>query len=71
MDKETIALLIAKNGLDTAQSLLTIKAGELAKRAESATGKDKTKLLADARKSAKLAKALEAAEAGVNSYLGF
>lgn len=70
MDKEIIVAIVARNGLDTAEAVLQIKAGMLAKTAETEPdAKKKKKLLADAKKLTKLVKALEAAETGLNQYL--
>lgn len=70
MDKEAIVLIIARNGLDTAQAVLEIKAAEAVRAAEKLPdGPEKKKLLATAKKRAKLVKALNAAETGLNEYL--
>lgn len=69
MDKETIILIIARNGLDTAQSVLEIKAAEAVRAAEKAEGAEKKKLLALSKKRAKLVAALNSAELGLNDYL--
>lgn len=70
MDKETIFAIVARNGLDTAESVFLVKAGTLAKAAETEPdAKKKKKMLADAKKLTKLVKALQAAETGLNQYL--
>lgn len=70
MDKETIALIIAQNGLGTAVTLLTAKASKLTKKAAAAADPAvKEKLTADARKAEKLAGALKIANSGVNEYI--
>ena len=70
MDKETIALIIAHNGLSTAATLLQAKATRLAARAEKAKDPgDASKLSKDAKKAKKLAAALSAADLGLAAYL--
>lgn len=70
MDKETVALIIAQNGLGTASGLLGIKVAELEKQASAETNAAaKKKLLASAKKTAKLVKALNAANVGLAEYL--
>ncbi|MBS1791727.1 MAG: hypothetical protein JST85_28725 [Acidobacteria bacterium] len=70
MDKETIALIIAQNGLKTAATILTAKAGKQEKKAASATdAAEKTKLTKDAAKTRKLAAALAAADQGITTYI--
>jgi hypothetical protein len=71
MDKETIALVIAQNGLTTAATLLTVKVGKLEKQLAKA-GADKAaaaKLTKDLTKTKKLVAALSAANDGLASYL--
>ncbi|MDQ3011303.1 MAG: hypothetical protein M3X11_11440 [Acidobacteriota bacterium] len=71
MDKETIVLVIAQNGLKTASLLLASKVAKLEKQSAKA-GDDKpiaTKLTKDINKTKKLAAALAAADAGLTSYL--
>ncbi len=71
MDKETIALIIAQNGLNTAATLLTAKTVKLEKQLAKA-GSDKAaaaKLNKDITKTKKLAAALTAANEGLTSYL--
>lgn len=71
MDKETIALVIAQNGLTTASTLLTVKVNKLEKQLAKA-GIDKAtaaKLNKDIAKTKKLAAALAAANDGLTSYL--
>jgi hypothetical protein len=70
MDKETIIIVIAQNGLKTASSLFTSKTAKLEKQAEKA--KDaaaKSKLTRDAAKAKKLASILIAADEGLAAYL--
>lgn len=69
MDKLTLALIIAQNGLSTAAAALTAKSNKLNTQAAAATGADATKLKKQADKAKKLAAALTAANAGVTSYL--
>lgn len=69
MDKLTLALIIAQNGLRTAASLLTAKATKAETQAGSATGADAAKFKKDAAKARKLAAALSAADTGITSYL--
>ena len=69
MDKLTLALIIAQNGLATAAAALTAKANKLDTQAAAATGADATKLKKQADKSRKLAAALTAANTGITSYL--
>lgn len=71
MDKETIALVIAQNGLNTAATLLTAKAAKLERQLAKA-GNDKaaaSKLTKDIAKTKKLVAALSAANDGLTSYL--
>ncbi|MDT5268884.1 MAG: hypothetical protein QOH49_1070 [Acidobacteriota bacterium] len=69
MDKITLALIIAQNGLTTAAGALTVKANKADAQAAAATGADATKFKKQADKSRKLAAALTAANAGITSYL--
>lgn len=69
MDKETIALIIAQNGLGTASTLLLAKAAKLKRKLETA-GPDRAKIEADIRKTEKLVIALEEANKGLLSYMG-
>jgi hypothetical protein len=62
MDRITLALVIAQNGLRTAATLLAAKA------AKGEAGSD-AKAKKDAAKAKKLAAALSAADAGITSYL--
>lgn len=64
MDRITLALVIAQNGLRTAATLLAAKAAK----AEAASGTD-PKAKKEAAKAKKLAAALSAADAGITSYL--
>lgn len=71
MDKETVALIIAQNGLKTASLLLSVKVTRLEKQLAKA-GNDKptaTKLTKEINKTKKLAAALAAADDGLASYL--
>lgn len=69
MDKETITLIIAQNGLGTAQTILTAKAAKLRKRAEKAAGDEIDRLKAQAHKAERLAAALRIANEGVAEYM--
>ncbi|HMV51702.1 MAG TPA: hypothetical protein PLD20_12960 [Blastocatellia bacterium] len=70
MDKETLALVIAQNGLGSAQTLIQIKAATLQKQADAEqNAAAKKKLLARMRKAQKLAAALKAADTGLAEYL--
>lgn len=69
MDRLTLALVIAQNGLATAAAALTAKANKLNTQAAAATGADATKLKKQADKAKKLAAALTAANTGIASYV--
>ena len=69
MDRITLALVIAQNGLRTAAGLLTAKATKAESQAAAASGAAATRLKKEAAKSRKLASALNAADAGITSYL--
>ena len=69
MDRITLALIIAQNGLTAAAAALTAKANKLDTQAAAATGADATKLKKQADKSRKLAAALTAANTGITAYL--
>ena len=70
MNRETIALVIAQNGLSTAVTILKSKAAKQEKAAEKATDKTQKAQLANAAKSTlKLVAALIAADEGIKSYL--
>jgi len=69
MDRITLALVIAQNGLRTAAGLLTAKASKAESQAAAASGAEAAKLKKEAAKSRKLASALNAADAGITSYL--
>lgn len=70
MDKETVALIIAQNGLKTAATILAAKAAKQEKKAATATDPaQKTKLTKDAVKTKKLAAALSAADQGITTYI--
>ena len=70
MNKLTIALIIAQNGLKTAAGLLIANATKTEGQASSATDKAQAdKLKKKAGKQRKLAQALSAADAGISAYL--
>ncbi len=70
MDKETVALIIAQNGLKTAATILIAKAAKQEKKAASASDPtEKNKLTKDAAKTKKLAAALSAADQGIVTYI--
>ncbi len=70
MNKLTIALIIAQNGLRTAASLLTANATKDDASAGKATDKKEAdRLKKKAAKAKKLAQVLTAADAGITSYL--
>ena len=69
MDRITLALVIAQNGLRTAATLLAAKAAKAEAQAGSGTGAAATKAKKEAAKAKKLAAALSAADAGITSYL--
>lgn len=70
MDKETIALIIAQNGLKTASTILTAKAAKQEKKAATtADAAEKARLTKDAARTKKLAAALVAADQGINTYI--
>lgn len=71
MDKETIALIIAQNGLNTASVILQAKAAKLEKQLAK-VGDDKAaaaKLTKDINKTKKLSAALAAADEGIKAYM--
>ena len=71
MDKETIVLVIAQNGLKTASLLLAAKVARLEKQLAKA-GDDKAlvaKLTKDINKTKKLSAVLAASDDGLTSYL--
>jgi hypothetical protein len=70
MDKLTIVLVIAQNGLKTAATALTQKAVKLDAGAGNASDKQEAaKLAKKAQKARDLAKALLAADTGIATYL--
>jgi len=70
MNKLSIALIIAQNGLRTAASLLNANATkDEAQAGKAADKKDGDKLKKKAAKAKKLAKVLAAADAGITTYL--
>ncbi|MGE0886119.1 MAG: hypothetical protein AB7P14_21500 [Blastocatellales bacterium] len=70
MDKETIALIIAQNGLRAASTILSAKSAKLEKQLAKAKDKqEQAKLTKDANKAKKLAAALLAADEGITAYL--
>lgn len=68
MDRITLALVIAQNGLRAAATLLAAKAAK-AEKAGTGTGPEAAKAKKDAAKAKKLAAALSAADAGITSYI--
>ncbi len=70
MNKITIALIIAQNGLRTSASLLSANAAKLDAQAAASTDKaEQTKLKKKATKARKLSQILTAADAGITSYM--
>lgn len=70
MDKETIALIVAQNGLKAAAAILATKSAKQEKKADTAVdGEAKSKLVKDSAKAKKLAATLATADAGISSYL--
>jgi len=70
MDKETITLIIAQNGLGTATTVLTAKATSLRRKAAKATDDAaKAAFEAQALKAEKLAGAFKIANNGVAEYM--
>ena len=70
MNKLTIALIIAQNGLRTSASMLSANAAKQEAQAAAATDKaEQTRLKKKAAKSRKLAQILTAADAGITSYI--
>ncbi len=70
MDRETIALIIAQNGLSTAATILKNKAAKQQKAADKATDNtEKTRLTNAANGTLKLVAALQAADEGIKSYM--
>lgn len=70
MDKLTIALIIAQNGLRTAATLITASATKQDTQAAAAKDtKEAAALKKKAAKGRKLAQVLTAADAGITSYL--
>ncbi len=70
MDKETITLIIAQNGLKTAATILAAKAAKQEKKAAGlGDSPEKTKMTKDAAKAKKLAAALAAADQGISTYI--
>ena len=70
MNKLTIALIIAQNGLRTAATLLTANATkDDASGAKAADKKEGDRLRKKASKAKKLAQVLSAADAGITAYL--
>lgn len=69
MDKETIALIIAQNGLGTAATILAVKAAKLKKKLDKAkTPEDSRQIESDITKTEKLATALRIANEGIIQY---
>lgn len=70
MDKETMVLVIAQNGLGTAEAFLKASAAKLQKQLEKAkTEEDKAAIQKQIDKRQKLARALNAADVGVKEYM--
>jgi CRISPR/Cas system CMR-associated protein Cmr5 small subunit len=70
MDKETIALIIAQNGLSTAITILKSKAARLERSSEKASDpKNKAELLNSAKNALKLVAIIQAADDGIRSYM--
>lgn len=72
MDRETLILVIAQNGLKAAATFLAAKAAKAEKDAEKAKEKDaakSVKLAKDATKTKKLAAVLASADEGIAAYL--
>lgn len=70
MNRLTIALIIAQNGLKAAAGLLTGQAKQWQNAADKESdAKKKAELLAKAKRRATLAKTLNAADAGIATYL--
>jgi hypothetical protein len=70
MDKETIIIIVAQNGLKTASALLTSKSSKLEKQADKAKdAATKSNLTKEAAKAKKLASILIAADDGLAAYL--
>lgn len=72
MDRETLILVIAQNGLKAAATLLAAKAAKTEKDSEKAKEKDAAtaaKLAKDATKTRKLAAILTSADEGIAAYL--
>jgi CRISPR/Cas system CMR-associated protein Cmr5 small subunit len=70
MDKETIIIIVAQNGLKTASALFTSKSAKLEKQADKAKDSAaKNKLTREVAKAKKLASILIAADEGLAAYL--
>lgn len=71
MDKETLVLVIAQNGLGTCEAFLNAAVVKLRKQLDKAkTDEEKAKIQKDIDKKQKLARALNAADVGVKDYMG-
>ena len=68
-DRLTTILTLAQSGLQTAVTMLTLKAAKLEKQAGSTTGPEATKAKKEAAKTRKLAAALSAANTGITTYI--
>lgn len=68
MDKETIALIIAQNGLGTAATIMTAKKIKLEKQLAKAKPEDRETIRKKVIGAEKLAIALRAANDGINQY---
>lgn len=70
MDRETVVLVIAQNGLKTAATTLLVNAALLEKRILATTDpKEQARLKKDLARRKKLASALSAADTGLMQYL--
>ena len=70
MNKITIALIIAQNGLRSAASLLSANAAKQESQASASTDKaEQARLKKKAAKARKLAQVLSASDAGITAYL--
>lgn len=70
MDKAILVSIIARNGLDTAQMVFSVRVAEAKSRAaDEPDSAMRGKLLAESKRLTKLIKALAAAETGLAQYL--
>lgn len=71
MDKETMILVIAQNGLGTGEAFLNAAVVKLQKQLDKAkTDEDKAAIQKQIDKKQKLARVLNAADAGLKEYMG-